>query len=274
VANKTGGALLITLSESGDDYLVCLREETVKSIDWAGDVRVPVQEFEGKLHPRTSFAHWRETVRGQSARWSALDIESAKHLRTSILERASLIERRSAQERLRYIAHHDQLTQLPNRAAFHDAVARLLIDAERDGSVLAMLFVDLDHFKSINDTLGHAAGDQILQAASARMRGCIRHGDVVARLGGDEFVVLSPKLSHPVDSDFIARKILGAIAAPYAAADGRQITCTASVGIAVYPCDSHNAEDLLHHADLAMYRAKRRGRNTFERFSSQSDLPA
>jgi diguanylate cyclase (GGDEF)-like protein len=163
---------------------------------------------------------------------------------------------------------------LPNRAAFHDAVAHLLIDAERDGSVLAMLFVDLDHFKSINDTLGHAAGDQILQAASARMRGCVRHGDVVARLGGDEFVILSPKLSRPDDADFIAQKLLSAIAAPYAAADGREIACTASVGIALYPYDSRDPEDLLHHADIAMYRAKRRGRNTFERFGPDSEAPA
>jgi diguanylate cyclase (GGDEF)-like protein len=265
------GALLIMLSEDGEDYLLCFRGEVITSIDWAGDIRVPLSEFDGKLHPRTSFALWRETLRDQSVRWSRHDIDSAQRLRKRVLERLEVLEHLRAAERLRHVAHHDPLTQLPNRAAFGETLAHLLAEAQRDGSVLAVLFVDLDHFKSFNDTLGHAAGDRILRAAGERMRGCVRHADVVTRLGGDEFVVISPKLSKADDADFVAGKILDAIAEPLAFDDGREIRLTASVGVAVYPTDAHEAETLLQCADDAMYRAKEAGRNRFARFARGSE---
>jgi chemotaxis family two-component system sensor kinase Cph1 len=113
---NASGAILITLSASGDDYLLCLRDEVIRSIDWAGDIRVPITESAGKLHPRSSFALWRETLRGQSARWTAQDIDSARRLRKRILERLEVLEHVQAEERLRHVAHHDPLTQLPNRA--------------------------------------------------------------------------------------------------------------------------------------------------------------
>jgi diguanylate cyclase len=141
----------------------------------------------------------------------------------------------------------------------------LVSAAQRESGVLAVLFVDLDYFKSFNDTLGHAAGDRILQAAGARMRGCVRHDDVVARLGGDEFVIISANLSKPGDADFVARKLLAAIAEPFVLAD-HEVRFTASVGVAIYPQDSQDAETLVQHADLGMYRAKESGRNRFERF--------
>jgi diguanylate cyclase (GGDEF)-like protein len=259
------GALLIRLSERGDEYLLCFREEVVKSIDWGGDMRVPVTEVAGKLHPRTSFRLWQETVRGQSARWSAQDHDSARRLRERIIERSQMLKHRRAEERLRHAANHDPLTQLPNRAGIDETLARLLIEAQRDDSILALVFVDLDHFKSYNDTLGHLAGDRVLQTAAVRMRSCVRHGDIVGRLGGDEFVVILPELAKPDDADFVAGKILAAIAEPLSV-EGHEIRCTASVGVAVYPSDSSDAAGLVRNADIAMYRAKERGRNCFARF--------
>jgi chemotaxis family two-component system sensor kinase Cph1 len=270
-AANASGAIFITLSESGDDYLLCFRDEVIGSIDWAGDVRVPVTESSGMLHPRTSFALWSETLRGQSARWSGQDIDSARLLRKRILERLDTLEHLRAEKRLRHVAHHDPLTQLPNRAAFHETLARLLVDAQRDGGILAVLFVDLDNFKSFNDTLGHAAGDRILQEAGARMRGCVRHDDVVARLGGDEFVIISPKLSKADDADFVACKILTAIGEPLSIDDGREIRVTASIGVAIYPQDARVAEILLEAADVAMYRAKEQGRNRFVCFTDGAE---
>lgn len=262
----SSGALLITLSEGRDDYLLCVRDEVVKSVDWAGDIHVPLTELEGRLRPRTSFALWQQIVRDRSAPWSAQDIDSARRLRKRIFERFATIENQRTEERLRHVAHHDPLTQLPNRAAFRETLARLLLDAQRDGEVLGVLFVDLDHFKSYNDSLGHAAGDLILQAAAVRMRNCVRHADVVARLGGDEFVIISPRLSKPDDADLVAAKILAAIAEPLRVLGGREVRLSASVGIAVSPRDAKDAFNLVRCADLAMYEAKESGRNRFRRF--------
>jgi diguanylate cyclase (GGDEF)-like protein len=254
------------LSESRDDYLLCLRDEVIKSVDWAGDIRVPLAEHEGRLRPRASFALWKQTVRGRSAPWSARDINSARRLRKRIFEHSEVIQHRRNEERLLHVAHHDPLTQLPNRAGLRETLARLLLDAQREGQVLGLLFVDLDHFKSYNDTLGHAAGDLILQAAAARMRNCVRHADVVARLGGDEFVIVSPQLSKANDVDFVAGKILAAITEPLTVLDGREVRLSASIGTAVFPRDAQDASNLLKCADLAMYEAKESGRNRFRRY--------
>jgi diguanylate cyclase (GGDEF)-like protein len=159
----------------------------------------------------------------------AHDFDAARRLRKRILERIEALEHSLAEERLRHIAHHDSLTQLPNQAGFNETFARLLADAQRDGETLALTFVDLDRFKSFNDTLGHAAGDRIFQAAAARMRGCVRNYDVVARLGG-EFVVIAPKLSKSADADFVAGKVLAAIGEPFDI-DGEEIRFTASVAL-------------------------------------------
>jgi diguanylate cyclase (GGDEF)-like protein len=265
-AASTCGALLIALSESGDEYVLCLRQEVVQTVRWGGDIRAAVTERGGTLHPRTSFALWEQTVRGQSLRWLEHDLTSAQNLRRRILDRLQTIDRGRAEERIRYLARHDPLTQLPNRASFHHALLRALVEAEREGGMLAVLFVDLDHFKVFNEAFGHSTGDQILQAAGARLQDCVRHDDIVARLGGDEFVILSGKLASERSADLVAGKILAAISQPFLVEDRPEIRFTASVGIAVYPKDSHDGEALLQRADLAMHRAKERGRNGFQRF--------
>jgi diguanylate cyclase (GGDEF)-like protein len=272
-ARNASGALFIALSEGGHDYLICFRDELIQSVQWGGDPRTPATEHAGKLHPRTSFSLWRETVREQSRRWSKSDVITGQSLRQRIFERAQAIDRRRAEERIRYLAHYDSLTQLPNRTAFYEALDRSIGAAERDGSMLAVLFVDLDRLKLFNDSFGHAIGDRMLQAAATRMRDCVRRGDVVARLGGDEFVVILTALSKDYEADVVAGKLLEAISQPFFIPEHPELRFTASVGIAVYPKDAQDANSLLQQADLAMYRAKERGRNDFQRFSAGDASP-
>lgn len=176
-------------------------------------------------------------------------------------------ELRSTQEKLRRLAHFDSLTELPNRLLLLDRMAQASSRAGRNGSRLALLFLDLDHFKRINDTHGHSTGDLVLREAATRMQGCIRHGDTVARLGGDEFVVLLENIvsSGPVVS--VAEKLREALGQPIRAG-GQLFHIGASIGIAMYPDDGVDAEQLLQCADTAMYEAKTSGRNRYAFYNS------
>lgn len=169
---------------------------------------------------------------------------------------------KAVQERLDHLAHHDALTDLPNRLFFVSFLERALLHADRNHRGVALLFVDLDHFKTINDTLGHAAGDQLLIDVAQRLRKAVRSEDLVARLGGDEFVVLLERLRDRSEAAGVARKMLAEVCAPLQIS-GQTISPQASVGIAIYPGDGLSAADLLQAADGAMYEAKRRGRHTF-----------
>jgi diguanylate cyclase (GGDEF)-like protein len=166
---------------------------------------------------------------------------------------------------LRKQAHTDSLTCLPNRSLFEDRLERALAAAERKERQLAVLFIDLDKFKEVNDTLGHAAGDILLQQAATRLSACLREMDTVSRLGGDEFTVLLPELEDAADADSVAQKIAEAIARPFDI-NGKPVTVTCSVGIALYPDDADEAGTLVRHADLAMYTAKQAGHNCFRRY--------
>lgn len=168
---------------------------------------------------------------------------------------ASLTERRRAEEQIEYLAHHDPLTGLPNRTLFRDRLDMAIVHARRNHLRLGVLFLDLDRFKVINDSLGHSAGDRFLQSVSTRLMGCIRHGDTVVRLGGDEFVVLLSEMAHPEDPARVAAKILEALRQPFEV-DGRELFATVSIGASSFPEDGEDAESLLKHADIAMYRAK------------------
>ena len=155
-------------------------------------------------------------------------------------------------------AHYDSLTELPNRRLGLDALARAVGAAERNRRSLAVLFVDLDGFSDVNDSAGHAAGDELLVQAAARLRNCVRKSDIVARLGGDEFAVVLPEVRDAADAARAARKIVEALSAPFQV--GANVFLSAGVGVALYPSDGASAEELLRHADLAMYRAKSAGR--------------
>jgi diguanylate cyclase (GGDEF)-like protein len=164
------------------------------------------------------------------------------------------------EQRLYQQAYYDPLTGLPNRQLFRDRLDHELVRAGRSNELLALLYIDLDQFKHINDTLGHAAGDELLRKAAERLRAVIKDTDTVARLGGDEFVVILPQLSSPESAGRIAERIMSELAAPLRLKQ-REHSIGASIGVAVSPQDGRSPEELIKNADTAMYRAKRRGRN-------------
>jgi diguanylate cyclase (GGDEF)-like protein/PAS domain S-box-containing protein len=179
--------------------------------------------------------------------------------------------RKEAEERVRHLAHYDELTGLPNRSMFNEQLARALTLARRHNKPLAVLFIDLDRFKIINDTLGHDAGDRVLQEVAERLRGSLRDSDTVGRLGGDEFVVLIEELPDPIHVASVAQKILAAVAAPYVI-ESQEFHVTASIGISTYPEDSEDLPTLLKNADISMYRAKEQGKNNYQFYSSQMNV--
>lgn len=183
----------------------------------------------------------------------------------SVLSDISLMKQ--AEERLQYLAHHDALTGLPNRLFFAASLEKSLKRADRHQQKLALLFLDLDRFKRINDTLGHAAGDRLLQEVGVRLQGCVRAEDMVARLGGDEFIAVIEDVSHVDDVAHLAEKIIAAIARPIAL-EGREVVTSTSIGISLYPDDAGTAADLTIAADAALYRAKERGRHTYEFYTA------
>jgi diguanylate cyclase (GGDEF)-like protein len=194
------------------------------------------------------------------------ELEARVAQRTRELERAN-IELASSKEqaesvakRMQFHAHHDSLTGLPNRVLLNDRIKTELAHARREQSILALLFLDLDRFKIINDSLGHATGDQLLRIISRRVKDCVREGDTVARLGGDEFMVLLPRIASASDAGRISNKIIDSLTEPVSC-NGHDLHITTSVGISIYPFDGTDAETLIRNADISMYRAKELGRN-------------
>ena len=181
------------------------------------------------------------------------------------------IARKEAESSLMFFANHDALTGLPNRAMFNQRLALALARAHRYGKMAAVLFIDLDRFKIINDTLGHDAGDRLLKQLAERLRVSLREADTVGRQGGDEFVVLIEDLTDSNQVTGVAQKMLETIAEPYLIA-GQEFHVTASIGISVYPEDGNDQQALLKNADIAMYRAKERGKNNYQFYSAQMNL--
>jgi len=164
-----------------------------------------------------------------------------------------------------YLAQHDFLTGLPNRMLLNDRLSQAIALAHRHHSSLAVLFADVDHFKGVNDSLGHAIGDQLLQSISRRLVTCVRDTDTVCRLGGDEFVVLLSEVAHAADAALSSEKILTALATPHRI-EQLDLNATVSIGIGVYPGDGKDAETLLKNADTALSQAKANGGNTHQAF--------
>jgi diguanylate cyclase (GGDEF)-like protein/PAS domain S-box-containing protein len=181
---------------------------------------------------------------------------------------ALFLKRQRAESDLHRFARYDSLTGLPNRSFFLDTLERTLSRAGRQRTRSALLFLDLDGFKSVNDGLGHAAGDAVLQTMADRLRGGTRTSDVVARIGGDEFTVLVQNLTRADDAALVVRGLLDRLARP-CLADEQEVTLSASAGISVYPDDGTDADTLLRNADLAMYRAKQEGKNTYRFFTAE-----
>ena len=171
-----------------------------------------------------------------------------------------ITEHKLTEERIQRVAHHDSLTGLPNRLLFNDRLQHAISLAKRDARQFALLFLDLDRFKAVNDVLGHAVGDELLQAAAARIRQQVRESDTVARIGGDEFTVILPSITRREEAQVVARKIIAAIGAPFHFGSQKQgVDIGASVGIAIYPTDAQDADALIKAADGAMYNAKQAG---------------
>ena len=179
--------------------------------------------------------------------------------------------RRQAEERVHHLAHYDELTGLPNRSMFSQRLGHALAQARRSDKPLAVLFIDLDRFKNINDTLGHEAGDRVLEEVAQRLQGCLREGDTIGRLGGDEFVVLIDELPEPMHVAAVAQKILAAVVKPVIVG-AQEFNITASIGISTYPEDSEDMQGLLKNADIAMYRAKEQGKNNYQFYSALMNI--
>src|SRR6266851_3998529 len=180
-------------------------------------------------------------------------------------------ERKVDEERIHFLANHDALTALPNRAMFSDMLNLAIQNARRYNRNFAGLFIDLDRFKNINDTLGHDAGDKLLQEMGTRLAETVRSSDVVARLGGDEFVVLVQEVAEPKQVAAVARKILSALVEP-TVIQGQECRVTASIGVCMYPSEAQNEQALMKNADIAMYRAKEDGKNNYKFYSEENNI--
>jgi len=178
---------------------------------------------------------------------------------------ADITQRLAAEEKMRHLAHHDCLTNLPNRLLLNDRLNQAILQAQRDRSELAVIYLDIDHFKNINDTLGHGVGDELILAVAQALQASVREVDTVSRLGGDEFAILLPNVGSPEMASRLVAKIFKAASKTYQIA-GRELRITLSMGVSLYPKDGENPATLLKHADSAMYLAKKEGRNSFQFF--------
>jgi len=185
---------------------------------------------------------------------------------------ADITDQKRAEQELRYLANYDTLTSLPNRTLLSERLSRAIVRARRQGKRIAVLFLDLDRFKDINDSLGHAAGDRILRAAAARLQGTVGPQHTVARLGGDEFTVVLEDLDTIAEAEQVARRIIDAFSQPLDIDDRHDVSISPSIGISLYPDHAQIPTDLLKHADTAMYQAKAAGRRTFMRYTDAMDV--
>jgi diguanylate cyclase (GGDEF)-like protein/PAS domain S-box-containing protein len=182
-------------------------------------------------------------------------------------------DRKLAEQRIAHMAHHDALTGLPNRVLLRDRIQQAIAQAHRNGSQLAVLFIDLDRFKTINDSLGHQLGDRLLQSVASRILVCVREGDTVSRVGGDEFVIVIPAIESAADASAVAGKILEVLGAAFHL-HGNDLHVAASIGISLYPGDGADAETLMRNADTAMYYAKDSGRGNYQFFTQHMNVAA
>lgn len=246
-------------------WLSIFRDGYDTEILWAGRYDLDERNAE----PRRSFEAWRETKLDQSPEWTSDDIKLAQTIGIH-LYMATMQKRVEAM--LRHEASHDRLTNLPNRLLFNEQLSLALLTAQQQGELLAVAFLDLDRFKTVNDTLGHASGDQLLQQVTQRLQSCLRQCDVASRWGGDEFTLLLPHISYVEDVSKIAQRILDVLSTPFYL-ESQELYISASLGIALFPYDE-DAETLLKNADAAMYRAKQQGRNNFQFYSPEMNTKA
>ncbi|HJV93635.1 MAG TPA: PAS domain S-box protein, partial [Azonexus sp.] len=206
-------------------------------------------------------------------KWLSVSLvrDESGRIRNHIGSFIDISELKATQERIQHLAHHDTLTNLPNRFSLHEKLEQAVAFCKSNQMQLALMLIDLDRFKTINDTLGHQAGDELLIQVAQRLSGAVRDSDIVARLGGDEFVVALPGINSPADAAHLADKIAQEISAPYLI-NGQEQRTTPSIGICLYPDDSQEIGDLLKNADVAMYHAKAKGRGNYQFFTEDMNI--
>jgi len=253
------GSFLAIPLQYGQQCIGCLtifRSPIETEIVWAGRCSDDARSD----RPRKSFAAWKEIKTGETKKWSSEEQKLAKSLGTHLYMAAM---QRRVEAMIRHQASHDQLTGLANKLLFNEKLSLALARAHQNAEMLAVIFLDLDRFKNVNDTLGHPVGDLLLQGVSRRLTKCLRVGDSIARWGGDEFTVLLYNINSPEEAAKICQEIILSLSTPFDF-DGRELYTKASLGIALAPYDGEDAETLLKNADAAMYKAKQKGRNNYQ----------
>jgi diguanylate cyclase (GGDEF)-like protein len=235
-------------------------EACVREIKQANS-RIPIVVLSGEDSEDYAIAILNEGVQDYLVKWD-------RDGRTILRAIRYAIERKRTELRLNHLASYDSLTQIPNRNYFVQYLEKAVSRARRSGSILGLVFLDLDRFKGVNDTLGHDFGDKLLIAASQRIAQSVRDGDVIGRMGGDEFAVLLENVPNVQAAESVARKLTSALSEPYVL-DGRTVTSTVSIGITMYPNDHGDPTTLVKNADIAMYQAKNAGRNGFKFFTER-----
>ncbi|MEG4279097.1 EAL domain-containing protein [Microcoleus sp. MON1_C1] len=236
--------------------LTVFRSPIETEILWAGRCSSDARND----RPRQSFAAWKEIKTGEAQKWTSEEQKLAQSLGTHLYMAAM---QRRVEAMIRHQASHDPLTGLPNRLLFNERLSLALASAHQNGEMLAVIFLDLDRFKNVNDTLGHPVGDLLLQSVSRRLTDCLRVGDSMARWGGDEFTVLLYNINSPEEATKICQLIIQSLSSPFDF-EGLELYIKASLGIALAPYDGEDAETLLKNADAAMYKAKQKGRNNYQ----------
>ena len=250
-----------TLEEILERIDPAYREQFKEAVqDLAGGKRAAFQ-LEHRVQTSSGEWRWIET-RGQVVQRDA----EGRAVRISGTN-ADITERKVADDRILHLATHDPLTDLPNRFLFDDRLSQAIARAQREKTRLAVLFIDLDRFKTVNDSLGHPVGDALLREVAKRLNSILRDGDTLARPGGDEFILLIPSFSATSGRMIVAERILNVLAQPFEI-EGNELHVTCSIGVAIYPNDGADAAELLKNADSAMYKAKDEGRNNIQFFTS------
>jgi len=246
------------------------REAAVLAREQAAGRREAAADLRDKIADRREEAVWGTTRHREHAHTHLL--EANENLVVAAVQSQTVAEAAEhAAMQMSFKAERDFLTGLPNRALLTDRVAQSIALARRHGKRVALMFLDLDNFKEINDSLGHPVGDQLLQAAAKRLEGCVRHSDTVSRHGGDEFVVLLSEIEAARDAARAAEKLLKAMAEPHVIGDHR-LNITVSIGISIYPDDGDEVEAVLSNADIAMYHAKKGGGNSYKAFTREMNV--
>ncbi len=258
-----------------DAAAVLKREKSAMAREDAAYLRENAAELrEGKAAMREQLINATEKVQATSDERMVMLQQANAHLVIATIAAHKLAEQIDAAKiHLDHMAHHDVLTGLPNRMLLQDRLSQAIELARRQGKQLAVMFMDLDRFKYINDSLGHAVGDQLLQSVTRRLVACVRHSDTVSRQGGDEFVLLLSNIEHAEDAALSAQKMLDTIALPHPI-DRQELQIGASIGISIYPDDGRDVETLIKNADIAMYHAKESGRNNYKFFEADMNARA